>query len=281
MPFTFLPHQAPVLPLLGRGRRTARRIDGVALVVGSMAPDLFYVASGTPFAFDSHALVPLLWTSVPLTVAVCVVFRRWVARPLAAHLPDAGVLHLRDFGTVARRRPALSVTVVGALVGAVSHIALDSFTHSSGWATQHWSVLRTVVFVHNDIGYRLASVLQYVCSILGASFTLAWLWWAGRRRLLLADGTANDLPATTSASRTRIWGVTAGAAPVALLVLLTTRGYGSPVAAFIRASVVLLAGLGLGAWWAGRSLTRGQERELVSSMRTTSSSDTAVKSLYQ
>lgn len=270
MPFTFLPHQAPVLPLLGRGQRVDPRFDGVALVIGSMAPDLLYVLSGTGFAFDSHALVPLLWTSVPLTVALCLMFRRWMAAPLAAHLPDGGLLHLRDFGTVARRRPVWVVTVASAIVGAVSHVVLDSFTHKDGWAVQHWAPLRAVAFTRHGIGYHVSSVLQYSLSFLGAGLTLGWLWWAGRQRLLLADGTPNPLPATTRVSRRRFRAVTAVAAVLGLVVLVVTPGYGSSVAAFMRGAVVFLAGLGLASWWAGRSIDRAmpppggdRQREMV------------------
>jgi Domain of unknown function (DUF4184) len=44
MPFTFFAHQAPFLPM---ARRWPRLIDGTALIVGTMAPDLAYALNGT------------------------------------------------------------------------------------------------------------------------------------------------------------------------------------------------------------------------------------------
>src|SRR4051794_18400183 len=130
MPFTFLPHQAPVLPAFGGGRRAPRwRVDGVALVVGSAMPDLLYVFSGTSLAFNTHAFLALWWTSIPLSVLLAIAFRRVVAGPLSVHLPDDG-LHLRDYGTVAVRRPSLLSTAVCAAIGAYTHILLDEPTHA-------------------------------------------------------------------------------------------------------------------------------------------------------
>ena len=44
MPFTFFAHQAPVLPVAWAWPNAT---DGVALVIGSMAPDLAYVLNGS------------------------------------------------------------------------------------------------------------------------------------------------------------------------------------------------------------------------------------------
>jgi len=51
MPFTFLSHQAPVLPLK---IAAPRWFDGTALVLGSMAPDLFFVTHGSDCYIGAH-----------------------------------------------------------------------------------------------------------------------------------------------------------------------------------------------------------------------------------
>ena len=260
MPFTFLPHQAPVLPLLGRPGRQRWAVDGVAMVVGTMVPDLAYVLSGTGLAFDSHALVAQVWYGVPLAVLLATLFRRRVAAPLAANLPDGGLLHLRDFGTVAVRRPTLTASVVGAAIGAVSHVLLDSPTHNDGWMTRHIWFLRWQRDRHRRALVPPDAVLQYVVSLIGAAFTLGWLWWAGRQRLLLADGVEPPPLVATPTSRRRLWGTTAAFGAVGLVVMVATRHVGSPVAGFIRCSVLVLAGLGLGSVWAGQASLGGGER---------------------
>ena len=76
MPFTFLAHQAPVLPIKAR---RPDRWDGLALVVGSMAPDLAYVvARDDRHYFDGHRLQNQLTLMV---FAIAAHLRRAMARP--------------------------------------------------------------------------------------------------------------------------------------------------------------------------------------------------------
>jgi hypothetical protein len=255
VPFTFLAHQAPILPAFGSGRRPLRwKVDGVALVVGSAMPDLLYVFSGTSLAFNTHAFLTLWWTSIPISVVVAIAFRRVVAGPLSVHLPQ-DELHLRDYGTVAVRRPSLLSTLLCAAIGAYTHVLLDEPTHADTWLAAHWSPLRWVVFTYGGHGYHVTSVLQYGLSVVLGCVTVWWLWWSGRRRLLLADGARPPSYGSTATSARRLWGCTAVGVVVGIALLVTTPHLGSPVAAFERAAAAMLLGLCLGAVWAAGALT--------------------------
>src|SRR5690242_7139277 len=83
MPATIPSHQAPVLAL-----KLARpgRFDGVALVVGSAAPDAAYAVAGLGVDIPSHAWHALFWFCVPMTWLVAMLIRR-AAPYVAAHLP--------------------------------------------------------------------------------------------------------------------------------------------------------------------------------------------------
>jgi len=121
MPATFPSHAAVVLPLkLWR----PRWFDGVALVVGSMAPDLAY-----PFhrigLVRGHSWLGLLWWCLPVTLLCCFAIRR-TAPVIAAQLPWAWA---RDWGALRLSGHRWWVTTSSALVAAASHLAWDSFTH--------------------------------------------------------------------------------------------------------------------------------------------------------
>jgi uncharacterized protein DUF4184 len=125
MPLTLPTHPTAVVPLkLWR----PRWFDGVALVVGTTAPDLSYATYGLGAAMRTHNLLSLLWWSLPVTVVAAVLIR-WAAPPIAAHLPGAGSLRLRDYGVLGAVRHRWYVTASSALLGAFSHLAWDAVTH--------------------------------------------------------------------------------------------------------------------------------------------------------
>ncbi len=157
MPLTFPTHPAAVLPLkLWR----PRWFDEIALVIGSMAPDLAYTldGSGLPLWPLSHQLYGLLLWCLPVTLAATWLIRR-VAPVVAAHLPSWRPLALADYGALGRARPGWLVVASSALLGAASHLALDR--------------LEAVV-----------PVSEYVMHVLGAAGLLAVAVAIGRGRLL-------------------------------------------------------------------------------------------------
>ncbi|MDI6104688.1 DUF4184 family protein [Actinoplanes sp. NEAU-A12] len=125
---TFPTHPAAVLPLkLWR----PRWFDGVALVLGSAAPDVAYAFDGSglpvwPLSHQVHGLV--LWC-LPVTLLGCFLMRR-AAPVVAAHLPGGGPFALRDYGALHTSGHSWWVTVTSALLGAASHLLLDGLEHA-------------------------------------------------------------------------------------------------------------------------------------------------------
>ena len=110
----------PVIAVLKVWR--PRWFDGVALVVGSMAPDLAYAldGSGLPVWKMSHGLRGFVLWCVPVTLALTWLIR-WAAPVVASHLPH----FLRDYGVLGHSRHPLRVSCWSTLIGAVSHLLLD------------------------------------------------------------------------------------------------------------------------------------------------------------
>jgi hypothetical protein len=131
MPATFPSHAAAVLPLkLWR----PRWFDGVALVIGSAAPDLPYAVRCHPPYTKGHTWWGVL-ASVPATTAATILVRR-AAPEVAAHLPALGPFALRDYGALDHPRHPWWVTATSALIGAASHVAWDHVTHDAVTGTR-------------------------------------------------------------------------------------------------------------------------------------------------
>lgn len=128
MPLTFPSHAAAVLPLKAWRRTGKRRLDGVALVVGSMAPDLAYALDGSWLEQPAPGLPPLwqlghgpyllIW--VPLVVLPLARAIRWAAPTVAAHLPRSW----HGYGSIGRG-PVWWMTTVSAVLGGASHAIWD------------------------------------------------------------------------------------------------------------------------------------------------------------
>jgi hypothetical protein len=133
MPATFPSHAAAVLPLK---LWQPAWFDGVALVIGSAAPDLPYAlgrSSSPPYTYG-HTWWGVL-ASVPATMAATRLVRR-AAPEVAAHLPGLGPFNVKDYGALGGVRHRWWVTASSALVGAASHVAWDHVTHASVCGTK-------------------------------------------------------------------------------------------------------------------------------------------------
>jgi hypothetical protein len=198
VPVTYFAHQAPVL-----GLKTARPswVDGTAICVGSMAPDWSYALGRDWMPIPSHSMAGSVVWALPVAVAVTLVVRNRAAA-IAAHLPDLGPFRLRSYGVLGTRRPAWWLTVLCAWIGAVSHVAIDSFTHIYRRGSNLLGL--------NDVAFHLggrrileAEVLQWFGHLGGTAGSVVLLWLIGRRRLLDAwygaDAVARVRRAETSA----------------------------------------------------------------------------------
>jgi hypothetical protein len=212
MPLTFLAHQAPVLPLK---IAAPRWLDGTALVIGSMAPDLAFVLHGTAWYVDAHQLVAQFLFCLPLTLALTRIVKRVIAQPLASILPNDGDFRLREYGRLASWRPPTTlagwlVLMSSALIGSYSHLVLDAFTHTWGWVAQRVPVLQDVAFdLPPSMGGRpifIVDLLQLGATLLGTVATIRCLRHIGRNGLI-ADW-CNDVPPLhpTGASRRALGG---------------------------------------------------------------------------
>jgi hypothetical protein len=185
MPFP-LAHPAAVLPLR---RLCPRWFNFPGLVIGSLCPDMGYCfdqfhlskfshrfwAGGLGFCLPAGSLLLLLFYQLrgPVVRALPARFRRMVA-------PQCW-------------RPAgpLLVMVISLLVGAWSHIILDSLTHGDGWLVKHLALLRAVVKA-GPVQLRVCDGLYDLTTLIGVAWlALAYQHWleeAAGSRIRIGSG---------------------------------------------------------------------------------------------
>jgi len=259
VPFTFLSHQAAVLPL-----KLARpgRFSGVALVLGSMAPDAQKFIWGRGEDSFGHSVVGQFVWCLPLTLLGYWLVTRIVAGPLGRYLPDCGGFHLSDYAVLQRspRSPVRwGIVAMSALVGSFSHVGWDLFTHEPGWPV--WSL--TVA------GEPMSGVmfLQYASSVVGAALTVAMLHHVGRRRMILhwhGRAAPRATPLSWGAAAMRWIGVAllvAASTAVAFLLAEPNLPWDHPtrwIRTFLRApAVVFVAVVVFSAWQSYRERRSG------------------------
>jgi len=168
MPLTFPAHQAFVLPLK---QRWPHRFDGVALVISAGAPDLGYALPFLPVS--SHSLAGVMVFALPFTLVYSWLLRRFGLPGLARLLPPRSAW--ARYGSIRPRPPAPWITIWSALLGAGSHVGIDSFTHGSRWGARTLG-LDKVLFNAPNGDFTLARAIQYSGHTIGSAVGL-WLLW--------------------------------------------------------------------------------------------------------
>jgi hypothetical protein len=191
MPFT-PSHAVVALPFV----RTP--LVPAAVAIGAMTPDLPLFVRGLPLHYGRTHALEWLPVTVAVAISLLLVWRSalrpaarelapgWLARRLPAEWDAGAVAAAREtLGVESRQgRTAVSWTrmllvVVWLLLGVVSHIVWDLFTHEGRWGVEvmpalaeEWGPLA---------GYKW---LQHGSSVLGAAVIGIWtLVWLARRRV--------------------------------------------------------------------------------------------------
>jgi hypothetical protein len=146
MPATIFAHQALVLPLK---LRWPNRFSGLALCIGSMAPDLEFIFRLSDDWLFSHTLAAQLYFTVPVTLLLVWVVSALLVPGVLPFVQDHPQLRLHALAAI--RPPGSSRewarAAMSAGVGGLSHWLLDGVTHGghSGWAVKYLPWLRTPV----------------------------------------------------------------------------------------------------------------------------------------
>lgn len=165
MPFT-LAHSAAVLPFF-----RSRYFSITGLVVGSMAPDFEYFIRMNVKGIYSHTLWGLLYFNIPVSIALAFLFHEVVKYRLIDSLPtflQSRFQDIRRFDFKSNFKAHPLVFIYSCLLGAITHIFWDSFTHNGRWFVTHLSMIYEGRFVTvNGVHYPLWYALQHISTYVG------------------------------------------------------------------------------------------------------------------
>jgi hypothetical protein len=198
MPYT-LSHIAAVLPF---SRVLARLRVLSAMVIGSMVPDFGHLVPIQLPRAATHSAASLVTFSLPVGLLSYWIFQRWIKVPLFNLLPDQAYLRWRPFAAPAALNNVRQwlLAAAGVLVGAVTHLVWDGFTHEGARGMRMMPELddwRFELHGHHLIGARL---LEDGSSILGMALVLVLIIYALRRGDTLIVG-----PRALGAAQRRNW----------------------------------------------------------------------------
>lgn len=237
MPFT-VSHVAAVLPVLGR----SERLPAAALVVGSMTPDYPWFLTRGRTSQLSHSPLGLVTVDLAVGVLAFGLWRLWVQRPARDLLPrPLGERLPQPHGLAVRELPWAGLAVV---LGALTHLVWDSFTHAGRWGVE------MVPWLHTEhLGLPGYAWAQFASGLLGLAVLVIWCL-----RRLADTAPDDDRLRSTSGDRRVAWAlVTAGALVGAVLGVLHHDG--SLEVGLYRGATAGGEGLALGAvlacvlWW--------------------------------
>ncbi len=242
MPYT-LSHVAAVAPF---SRFLIRWRILSATVIGCMVPDFGYLLPIPLTRMQTHSAVSLITFSLPVGLLSYWIFQRVIKTPLLNALPDQAYLCWRPFSmpaAVGSPREWL-LAACGVLVGAISHLVWDGFTHEGARGMRMMPELgdwRFDLHGHHLIGQRL---LEDGSSLLGLLVVVAMIAYTLRR------GSPHVvMPRPLSKRERRLWVLAYALAAVIFTAgfeLLGGGTYGYPVGVQVNiAAIAILRGLAL------------------------------------
>ncbi len=222
-----------------------------------MAPDLTFILGGTAWYVDAHDPLAQLWFCLPFTLLMRWLLVSLVLPELAAAVyvsPSTQrwpqlVLALGPGAGTHRQRPSRLVVVFSAVVGSISHIMLDAFSHGHGWAVRQIAFLQTALFTLppelSGRSLHMYDLLQFGGTAVGSLFTFWCIREFVRRR---ASAARVDPPDLDAAPIRRLFRTTFAAGLLGATLAVLVQHVGGPQHAIMRIAVVAAAGMLIGCW---------------------------------
>jgi hypothetical protein len=163
VPFT-VSHAAAVLPLQRFG------LPLTALMIGSMAPDFGYFFSPDMSRHLTHSLPGLIMFALPVGLVVWLFYVAILEKATITLLSDRW--HTRFAHTERITTSLIARACVAILIGAVTHLVWDNFTHRFTWSSRHFPILLEPV---PGFGWMpIYHFLHGLSSVVG--LVILWIW---------------------------------------------------------------------------------------------------------
>ncbi len=160
MPFT-ASHPALILPLLKK-----RWLSASGLLMGSMVPDFEFFLRMKAEGPYGHTLLGMFWLNIPIALGFIFLYHGLVRNSLIKSLPSYFERRMRlflafDWNVYFRKN--YGKVLLSIVLGNLSHLFWDAFTHFDGFFVTKISFLNTLIW-----SIPLYDLLQYACSLVGA-----------------------------------------------------------------------------------------------------------------
>lgn len=172
MPFTFA-HPVIALPFKGK-----RHLDFLALILGTMAPDFEYFIHFKPYQVYGHTFLGMFFYNLPLTLLLLVLIRYILAASLLSHLPfkmDRLYSYLVRTSRYKKVWVSLGISAYSAVLGMITHILWDGFTHKGGYFVERFPTLNSTYNIV-DIQIPLYKILQHGSTLIGLGIIALWIY---------------------------------------------------------------------------------------------------------
>jgi len=168
MPFTFS-HPAIILPLT---KYSGRQVSLTGLIIGSMTPDFEYFFRMKIQSNFSHTIGGIFYFDLPVGILLAFVFHNIIRNPLYENLPNTFRTRLENFKNFKWNKYFAQhyvVVIISTLIGAITHLFWDSFTHINGYSVQTFSLLQHAFkFAGHEI--PIYKIFQHLSTLIGGLF---------------------------------------------------------------------------------------------------------------
>ncbi len=200
MPFTPV-HALAVVPLK---KIKSPFLSFPALVIGSLSPDFIYLIPFSIARSQTHSIAGLFWFCLPLGLLGLWLYHAFLRRFFLHLMSDSIQQRLSIF--VGNSSPFQQTHLLGIIlsliIGALTHIVWDGFTHYNDFAVQAIPALQTSLGDFLGQNIRVYKLLQYAFSILG---TLLLVYLVMRWLNKFPKKILKQKPRFTPEERSRAW----------------------------------------------------------------------------
>ena len=173
MPFTFS-HPAIILPLK---KLTPKWFSMTGLIVGSLLPDFEYFIRMRMRSTFSHNTNSILWFHLPLGILLVFVFHNLIRDLLIDNLPllvKSRFYYMKNINWNEYFKKKWYVVIYSLLIGVLSHLFWDSFTHWFGYFPQNFPIFRRYIYIFGE-RYHYLRILQHVSTIVGGTIVVIYI----------------------------------------------------------------------------------------------------------
>ncbi|WP_075809246.1 DUF4184 family protein [Paraclostridium sordellii] len=170
MPFT-LAHPAAVIFTKNK------YFNLMGLILGSMAPDFIYFILFNPISNLGHTFLGFLFLNLPLCYLLNYLINNFIKVPFILNLPfrlSRYYIYLLNYKVNMKSTKNIIVFGYSCILGMITHVLWDSFTHPSGFFVLNINFLRTnISFLNFQI--PLFKIIQHGSTLIGILLILIYL----------------------------------------------------------------------------------------------------------